>query len=116
MSAREGLDSQVDALVAFEIVVSVETLRTLIATERTVGLRILLWHVVAVHLLHGSVSTVVVHWHTVRHAVHKRKLATGIADVGKHGSKRRIGERGAGLLVRRCLRVERRDGTMAVDW
>ena len=116
MSAREGLDSQVNALMAFEIVVSVETLRTLIATEGTVGLRILLWHVVAVHLLHGSVSTVVVHWHTVRHAVHKRKLAVGIADVGKHGSKRRIGERGAMLLVCRCLRVEGRNETVAVDW
>ena len=116
MSAREGLDGQVDALVAFEIVISVETLGTLVATERTICLRIWLWHVVAVHRLHGSVSTVVVHWHTVRHAVHKRKLATGIADVGKDGSKRRVGERGAMLLVCRCLRVEGRNGTVAVDW
>ena len=65
MSAREGLDSQVDALVAFQIVVPVETLRALITTERTIGLRILLWHVVAVHLLHSGMAAVVVHWHTV---------------------------------------------------
>jgi hypothetical protein len=65
VSAREGLDSQVDALVAFEIVISVETLRALIATEWTIGLGVLLWHVVAVHLLHSSMSAVVVHWHTV---------------------------------------------------
>ena len=49
VSAREGLDSQVDTLVAFEIVISVETLRTLIATERTICLRVLMWHLVAVH-------------------------------------------------------------------
>ena len=116
MSAREGLDSQVDALMAFEIVISVETLRTLIATEGTIGLRILMWHLVAVHLLHGGVSTVVVHRHAVRHAIHERKLAVGIADVGKHGSKRRIGERGTRLLVCRRLRVEGRNGTVAIDW
>lgn len=116
MSAREGLDSQVDALVAFEIMISVETLGTLIATEGAVGLRILLWHVVAVHLLHSGVPTVVVHWHTVRHAVHKRKLAIGVADIGKHGSKRRIGERGAMLLVCRCLRVKGWDGAVAIAW
>lgn len=101
---------------AFEIVVSIETLRTLIATKGTIGLRILMWHLVAVHLLHGGVSTVVVHRHAVRHAIHERKLAVGIADVGKHGSKRRIGERGTRLLVCRRLRVEGRNGTVAIDW
>lgn len=84
---------------AFEIVISVETLRTLVATERTICLRVWLWHVVTVHRLHGSVSTVIVHWHAVRHPIHKRKLAVGVTNVGKHRSKRRVGERGAMLLV-----------------
>ena len=35
--AREGLHSQMNALVAFEIVIAVETLRTLVAFEWPVG-------------------------------------------------------------------------------
>jgi hypothetical protein len=104
VSARERLDSQVNAFVAFEIMISVETLWTLIATERAVVLGVLLWHVVAVHLLHSSVSAVVVHWHAVRHAVHKCELAVRVANVGKHRSKRRVGERRAMLwVICRCL-------------
>jgi hypothetical protein len=71
----------VNALVAFKIVIPVETLWALVATEWSVGLCIGLGHVVAVKLLHGCVSTVVVHWHTVGHAVDECELTVGVADI-----------------------------------
>lgn len=103
---------------ALEIVIPVEALWALIAAERTISLRILRWNVVTVHLLHSSVSAVVVHWHAVGHAIHERKLPVGVADVGEHRSKGRIGERGAMLLVVVCrsLRVEGGNGTVTIDW
>lgn len=94
-----------NALVAFEIVISVEALRALIATERSVCLRVGLRHVVTVKLLHGCVSAVVVHRHAMRHAVDKRKLTIWVADVREDRSKRRVGERGAGLLLVICRRL-----------
>ena len=72
VSAREGFDSQVDALVTLEVVVSVEALRALVAAEWSVGLRVVLWHRVSVQLLHSCMPAVVVHRHAVvRHAVDK---------------------------------------------
>lgn len=38
VSAREGLDGKMDALVSFQIVVAVEALRALVASERTLRL------------------------------------------------------------------------------
>lgn len=69
-----------NALVAFEIVISVEALRALVATEGSVRLCVGLWHMVTIQLLHSGVSTVV-HRHAVRHAIHERELAVWVADV-----------------------------------
>ena len=69
MSTGERLHSQVNALVALQVVVTVEALWTLIAFERTVilwrlGLRLCL----VVHLVHGcSMATV----ETLHHAWRK---------------------------------------------
>jgi hypothetical protein len=115
VSAREGFDGQVYALVTLEIVISVEALRALVAAEWSVGLRVVLWHRVAVQLLHSCVSAVVVHGHAmVRHAVDERELSVRVANVGKHRSKQWVCERCA-LLVRWGLRVERWHVTMAID-
>ena len=105
VSTREGFDSQVDALVTLEIVVSVEALRALVASEWSVGLRVVLGHRVSVQLLHGCMAAVVVHRHAmVRHAIDKRELPVRVTNVGKHRPKQRVCERGA-LLVRWRLRV-----------
>lgn len=87
MAAWEWLDSQVDSLVAFEIVVAVEALWTLVALERTIIVRALLLvvHVVA-HV--GSVTTVV-SWHhavLVHAAANQRKVTIGVVDVGENRS------------------------------
>jgi hypothetical protein len=116
VSAREGFDSQVDALVTLEIVVSVEALRALVASERSVGLRVVLWHGVAVQLLHSCMSAVVLHRHAMmRHAVDKRHVPVRITNVGKHRSKQWVLERRALLVRLRLLRVKWRHGTMAID-
>ena len=99
VSAREGFDSQVDALVTLEVVVSVEALGALVASEWSVGLRVVLWHRVAIQLLHRCMPAVVVHRHAmVRHAVDERELPVRVTNVGKHGSKQWVLERRA-LLV-----------------
>lgn len=93
VSARERLYSEMNALVTLQVVIPVEALRALITAERSVGLRVGLLHVVVtVQLLHGGVSTVVVHWHAVRHAVDKRELAVRVTNVGEYGSERGVGE------------------------
>ena len=117
VSTREWFDSQVYALVTLEIVVSVEALRALVAAERSVGLRVVLWHGVAVQLLHSCLSAVVVHGHAmVRHAVDERELPVRVANVGKHRSKQWVCE-GCALLVGWGLRVrvKRWHMTMAID-
>lgn len=59
MATRKGLHSQMNALVPLEIVVTVETLRALIALEWPVVLWRLLRWVLGVHLLHrGGVAAV----------------------------------------------------------
>lgn len=89
-----------DTLVALQIMVAVEALRALVAAERSVGLRIGLRHVVAVKLLHGCMSAVVVHRHAVRHAVDKRKSTVGVANVGEDRAMDGwVGERCAWLVV-----------------
>lgn len=81
VSARVRLDRKMYALVTLQIVVSVEALRALVATERPVCLRVRLGYVVAVKLLHGSVSAVVMHWHGVSHAVDQSHRAVRVADI-----------------------------------
>jgi hypothetical protein len=115
VSTREGFDSQVYALVTLKIVIPVEALRALVAAEWSVGLRVVLWHRVAVQLLHSGMSAVVVHRHAVvRHAVDKRELSVRVVHIGKHRSKQRVLERCA-LLVGWRLGVKRWHGTMAID-
>lgn len=98
---------------AFEIVVAVEALRALIATEWSVGLRVWLCDGVSVDA-HGSMSTGVVHWHALGHAVDKCELTIRIANVGENGTKW-WGIAKRTLLVSRCLGVKGRNVPVTVD-
>lgn len=72
-----------NALVSFEVMVSVEALRALIALERSVVLRVGLSLRMAVHVLHMCcVATVVGGHHRGRHASNKCELAVGVAYIG----------------------------------
>ena len=68
MPAWEGLNRQMYPLMPFQVMVPVETLRTLVASEGAIVLRVRGLRV-AVHLLHlGRVATVVALHHAMRHA------------------------------------------------
>lgn len=78
MAAGEGLDGEMDAFVALEIVVAVEGLGALVAFEGTVvGECLALW-VVPVHL---RVLRVALHVHSA----HERHLVSRVVDVGHDG-------------------------------
>lgn len=82
VAAGERLDGKMYALVSLEVVIPIEALRTLVASEWSVVRRVRLCWVMRVHLLHRGVSTGVWHCHAWSHAVHECKLATWVADVG----------------------------------
>jgi hypothetical protein len=81
-----------NTLMSLQIVVAVETLRTLIALERSVVLRVRLGlRMVAVHVLHvRCVSTVVCWHHRRRHATDQSELAIWVSYVGQYRSWQRI--------------------------
>ena len=70
VAAGKRLDGEMYALVTLEIMIAVEALWALIASERSVVLWVYLGCVMRVHLLHRGVSAVVWHCHAGRHAVH----------------------------------------------
>lgn len=77
-------------LVPLQVVVPIETLRTLIASERSVVLRVL-WLRMAVHVLHVRCMTTVEAWHhAVRYTADQGKLATGIVNVRENGPRHRV--------------------------
>jgi hypothetical protein len=83
MSARERLHGKMNSLMPFQVMVSVEALGTLIALERAVIRRLLLWWVTE-HVAHACGMPAVESWdHLVGHATHKGELAVGIGNVGK---------------------------------
>lgn len=89
VAAGERLDGKMDALVALEIVIPVEALRALIASEGPVVCWVWLYRVVWVHMLHRSVSTVVWHRHSRCHTIHQCQLSAWVTDVRQHWAKRR---------------------------
>lgn len=69
VAAREWLDCQMNSLMPLQIVISVEALRALVASEWPVVLRI--WRWVTVHVVHRrSVPTVVPAHHPMRDTAH----------------------------------------------
>jgi len=73
MTAREWLYGKMYPLVSLQIVVSVEALWALIATERAVVRRVRVSALMSVKLLHlRHVSAVHGHWHLVAHVSNKR--------------------------------------------
>jgi hypothetical protein len=91
-----------NALMSLQIVVAVEALRTLIAFERSVVLRVRLsLRVVAVHVLHvRCVSTVVCWHHRGWHTADQSELAVWVAYVGQYRPWQRILVRWTLVLVR----------------
>lgn len=83
VAAWERLYGEMDPLVAFQVVVSVEALRALVAFEWTVVLRCL--RLVVVHVLQGAVATVE-WWDHAGHPVDHGHLAVGLMDVGHDGA------------------------------
>ena len=81
-----------NALVSLQIVVTVEALRTLIALERPIVLRVWLsLRVVAVHVLHvRCVSTVVCWHHRGRHTAYQSELAVRVSNVGQYRTWQRV--------------------------
>lgn len=84
VAAGEGLDGQVDALVTLQVVVAVEALWALIASERSVVLWAGLLRVVTIHSVHVRGVSAVEGHHSRRHASSdKCELAAGVAHVGE---------------------------------
>lgn len=88
VTAWEWLDSEMDALVSLKVVISIEALRTLIASEWPVILRIW-WLRVTVHGGHVRSMAAVEGWHHARRygTAHQRELSIGVVHVGenRHG-------------------------------
>ena len=116
MSAREWLDGQVDTLVSFQVVISVEALGALIAFERSVVLWIRLSLGVAIHLLHmRSMSAVEPLHHRRWHAANERNLAVGVADIGHDWARQGILEWAlVGIRRLRRLWLEWRDRARSI--
>lgn len=86
MAARERLDGQMYPLVSLEVVVAVEALWALIASERSVVLWVGLLRMVAIQLVHGRGVTAVERWHhAMRHAAsHQCNWTVWLVDIGEH--------------------------------
>ena len=114
MAAREWFDGQMYPLMSFKIMVAVEALRALVASERPVVLRTgLLW--VTVELLDMcSMPTIEALHHTVWHTAYHLKLAIWVAHIGKNRTRKWISIRSGVRLLRVCLRW--RYWTMTIDW
>lgn len=83
MAARKWLDSKMDSLVPFQVVIAVEALWALVALEWALIGRVGLWLGVSIHLLHlRSVTAIVAIHHIAMHAAHKRQLGIGVVDIG----------------------------------
>lgn len=93
--AREGLDGQMNPLVALQIMVAIEALRTLITLE---------WSIVSWGLLRCVGPRLAIHWwiclitavvchrkHCIVHVSHHRHLCTGTVDV-RHDWSRHSGQ------------------------
>jgi hypothetical protein len=87
VTAWEWLDGKMDTLVSLEIVVTIETLRALIALEWTLVLRWCLSGWWAIHLLHGGcVTTVESRHHIRRKAADEHGLTVGVVQVRHYRS------------------------------
>jgi hypothetical protein len=77
---------------SLQVVVAVEALRTLVALERPVVLRVRLsLRVMAVHVLHvRCVSTVVCWHHRGRHTTDQSELTVWVSDVGQDRTWQRV--------------------------
>jgi hypothetical protein len=103
MSARERLDRQMNALMALQVVVTIEALRALVAFEWSIVLRRLLRCLrrLAVHLVEVcSVTAVITMHHTVGEATDQHWLSIRVVDVGHDGS----------------MGLERRKSTLVSVW
>jgi len=82
MAAWEWLHSKMNALVSLQVVISVEALRALVATEWPVVSRVRMATLVSVHLLHlRHMAAVHGHRHLVGHVADKRELSIRIVDI-----------------------------------
>lgn len=86
MGAGEGLHSQMDPLVALQIMIPVEALRALVTFEWSIGRggsQAMRWWVRSIHVLRvGDVSTVEPGQESRRHAAHDRHGTIGVMYIG----------------------------------
>lgn len=102
VATGEGLHSQVYPLVPLKVVVAVEALGALVAFERTIVVRLLLWRMVCtVHMLEAcSMSTVEARHQAMRHATNQLKTATGVVDIRKNGARQWVALERSLVMVR----------------
>ena len=88
MITGKGFDGQVNALMSFEIVISVERLRTLITLERAIiwrrrlAVSLMMRRMTAIHMLHAcEVTAGEPRHHAGSHVTHKRHLSIRIMYV-----------------------------------
>ena len=82
MAAREWLNGQMYPLMSLQIVIAIEALRTLVASERSIVLRAcLLWMTIHVLPIRRSVSTIETRHDTVRQPTDHLKLPVRIAHI-----------------------------------
>lgn len=86
VAARERLDGQVNSLMSLQVMIPVEALWALVASERSVVLCIWLLWVVAIQLMHlGCMATIEAWHHAVWHsASNQGKLTVRVCNVGKY--------------------------------
>jgi hypothetical protein len=81
VAAREWLNCQVDALMSLQVVIAIEALWTLVASDWSIVLSVRC-SIMIVHLLvHCRMATVVVHGHALTHAVDQRQLTVWVANI-----------------------------------
>jgi hypothetical protein len=103
VTAREGLYGKMDAFMPLEIMVSVETLWTLITFEWTIILlRRLTVGMAGIHAVMATIAT-----HHAANSANHLHLRARVVDIGHDGSGhcwQRIIERAGAIMMLRCWR------------
>ena len=93
MSAREGLDGQMNPLMPLQIMIPVETLRALITLERSIrgrGSKAMRWWMATIEMLCvGNMATIKARQKPWRHAPHNGHRAVRAMNICHHGAVHR---------------------------
>ena len=95
MTTGKGLDGQMDSLMAFEIMVSIEALRALVTFKGPI-LRLLLGVCLGCHVYMGNLSVVGIACHQpIRHSPDQSHLGSWTVKIGHDGTS----HGGQGIVV-----------------